>query len=491
MRNMREMPAPSRAAINIAALTMLASFSACSHGSEPRMATYGSTLKSPLTVVAAPPNSTRLPVAVPDAQAPVQPTMAMPAEAMNEVNTTASAPTRIVQPSVQVRPDIIAEPAPQQMVDNANAPVALANAPARIPEDVLMPVGEDGLPRPRRLVPLIQEQSNSNWPAYLGSGVAGLSILALVFLRRRDRANIQQRLAPKSSSSCDVERTRDVEQEQAAQRERDIEREVAARLDRQREAEAAAAREAANEIAAREELERSLTEASVAAANEQARSNLPPHIEEAHRLFDMLHHAERDVEPFLRLLDEAAPRDSTTLASRAIVAAWHDAMLSTRNRLSEVLAQHNAAVEMHVVEPAKDLQSALSRLIDHAARMSALMVNQQQEDSTILHWSRQLPGALVQLFWRAQTTCYTSSLPQLPRVPDAPVLFFTASAQLDTSAPVVEPVVEPPPARMPMYTPMPSAAAAAAATMPARAGIARDKALQKAIRGGSKHAGRR
>ena len=346
-----------------------------------------------------------------------------------------------------------------------------------------MPVATQPQPPQAAYVPSnLQQHSNSDWPAYFGASVAGLSLIALVLLRRRDRVATQQRMTAESSSSREAERARDIEQEQAAQRERDIEREVAARLDRQREAEAAAARAAANELAAREELDRTLAEASVAAANEQARSNLPAHIEEAHRLFDMLHHAERDVEPFLRLLDEAAPRDASTNGSREIVAAWHEAMLSTRNRLSEALAQHNAALEMHVVEPAKDLQSALSRLIDHAARMSALMVNQQQEESAILHWSRQLPGALVQLFWRAQTTCYTSSLPQLPHVPDAPAPGLPAPAPLAPSTAVAEPS----PARAPWYAPRPAAAA-----MPARPSATRDKALQKAIRGGRDNAGRR
>ncbi|WP_027866367.1 hypothetical protein [Massilia alkalitolerans] len=487
MRNMRAMPAPSRAAINIAALTMLASFSACSHGSEPRMVPYGGVLKSPLTAIAAGANTAQLPVVVADTQAPVQLAMAVPAAAMHVASTTAPAPARIMLASAQVRPEAVAAPAPApaQMVNAPDIAAAQPGAPAQIQAAVLMPVATQTQPPQATFVaPNLQQQGSSSWPAYFGAGVAGLSLIALVLLRRRDRVATQQRMAPESSSSREAERARDIEQEQAAERERDIEREVTARLDRQREAEAAAARAAADEIAAREEFDRTLTQASVAAANEQARSNLPPHIDEAHRLFDMLHQAERDVEPFLRLLDEAAPRDSTTLASRAIVAAWHNAMLSTRNRLSEVLVQHNAAVEMRVVEPAKDLQNALSRLIDHAARMSALMVNQKQEESAILHYSRQLPGALVQLFWRAQTSCYTSSLPQLPLVPDAPVPFLAASSPLDASPPVEEQHS----ARKPTYTPPPSAAAAA---IPARAGVTRDKALQKAIRGGSNNAGSR
>lgn len=491
MRKLREMPAPSRAAINIAALAMLASFSACSHGSEPRMAIYGGALKSPFAVAAAGGNATQLPVVLSDAQVP-QVAMAMPAAAMHVASAPAQAPARIMLAAAQLRPDAVAPPAPVaapiaapvQMTYVPNVAAAQPGAPAQIQAPVLMPVATETQPLQAALAPINQQQSNSNWPAYLGAGVAGLSVLALVLLRRRDRATTQHRFAPESTGSRDAERARSIEQEQAAHREREIEREVTARLDRQREADAAAARAAADEIAAREELDRTLTEASVSAANEQARSNLPPHIEEAHRLFDMLHHAERDVEPFLRLLDEAIPRDASTNDSREIVAAWHEAMLSTRNRLSEALAQHNAPVEMHLVEPATDLQSALSRLIDHAARMSALMVNQQQEESAILHWSRQLPGALVQLFWRAQTTCYTSSLPQLPHVPDAPAPGLAAPSPAAAQAPGTEPS----PARAPTHTPRPAPAAAA---MPARPGVTRDKAIQKAIRGSRNHAGHR
>jgi hypothetical protein len=141
-----------------------------------------------------------------------------------------------------------------------------------------------------------------------------------------------------------------------------------------------------------------------------------------------------------------------------VVAAWHESMLSSRNRLSEALVRHQAPVDMQVVEPARDLQSAMGRLIDHAARMSALMVAQQQENSAILHWSRQLPGALVQLFWRAQTARYSSTMPQLPKVPDAP-----APGAIRTTAPTH----------------------ATAQAQPART---HDKAIQRALRGGNSHA---
>jgi hypothetical protein len=277
---------------------------------------------------------------------------------------------------------------------------------------------------------------------YIGAGVGSLSILALALLRRRDRKASQVKR--------DADLARAEEQERAAA----AARVEARRLEQQRAAQAAAEAAAAEE-AAEQAAERERAQAALAAAREQAQSKADPRIEAAHRLFDLLHRAERDVEPFLKLLDEAAPHDAATTASRQVVASWHESMLSTRNRLSEALMRHNAPVDMRVVEPASDLATAMSRLIDHAARMSALMVAQQQENSSILHWSRQLPGALVQLFWRAQTARYTSTLPQLPKVPDAPAPGTVAPAS---------PVATAPSTRI------------------------RDKAIQQALRGGQSHA---
>jgi hypothetical protein len=274
---------------------------------------------------------------------------------------------------------------------------------------------------------------------YSGAGIAILSILAVAMLRRRDRRA--------SQAERDAELARAAEQERAAAAARG----EAERLEQQRAVQAAA------EAAAEEAAEQERARATAAAASMQAQSKLDPRIEAAHRLFDLLHRAERDVEPFLGLLDEAAPHDATTSASRQVVASWHESMLSTRNRLSEALARHNAPVDMPVVEPAPDLPAAMSRLIDHAARMSALMVAQQQENSAILHWSRQLPGALIQLFWRAQTARYTSTLPQLPKVPDTPA-----------------------PGTITPAVPAPAAAA--------RTARVRDKAIQQALRGGQSHA---
>lgn len=440
MVNIRNTPSRPNGAQRVIALALLASFSACSHGGEPRHslaseeqqfsaraaahkpAIVGSTDRSKHGVI-------RTAEAVPE------PDMARQEPAAAPIQDTA-APAATVPARTAAPRDTRAAPAAGANLPDPRLEAAMAQEPGPAQVSVSTPAPAARTPAPVTAQPPSSHQESSYWPLYIGTGIAALSILALALLRLRDRKAAQEKR--------DAELARAEEQERAAAAARD----EAQRLERQRAAQIAA--EAAAEEAA--EQARAQAAATVARAHEQSKAD--PRIEAAHRLFDLLHRAERDVEPFLQLLDEAAPHDATTNASREVVASWHESMLSTRNRLSEALARHNAPVDMPVVEPALDLPGAMSRLIDHAARMSALMVAQQQENSAILHWSRQLPGALIQLFWRAQTARYTSSLPQLPQVPDAPA----------------------PGAVVP--------AAPAAAARPARV---QDKAIQQALRGGQSH----
>jgi hypothetical protein len=290
-----------------------------------------------------------------------------------------------------------------------------------------------------------QHEATESFP--YGAGIAALSILAIALLawraiRRRNQKAAQAKREAEQAHADELERAAATAREKAQMEE----------VLRAAQTAAAAAEEAAR---AAEQERTEATAAAAALAREQAQKKADPRVEAARALFDTLHRAERDVEPFLRLLDEVAPADATTNASRQVVASWHESILNSRNRLSEALARYQVSFDMHVVEPAPDLQGAMSRLIDHAARMSALMVTQSQENSAILHWSRQLPGALVQLFWRAQTARYSSTLPQLPRVPDAPAPSTGG-------------------------TPVPAPAA-----RPARV---QDKAIQQALRGGRSHA---
>jgi len=444
MVNIRDTPSRPHGAQRVIALALLASFSACSHGGEPRHSlvreeqqfSARAAASAHKTEIQAPTGRSKHGVirtaeAVPEPEtarqepeAALSQDTAAPATSVSS-RTTAPRDTRAAPAAGAVLPDPRLEGAPALAHESgpAQAPVTPPASAARTPA-----------PAPAQLPSQHQESSYS--PLYIGAGIAALSILALALLRRRDRKAAQVK--------------RDAELARAEQQER-IEaaaREEAQRLEQQRVAQAAV------EAAAEEAVEQERIRAADAAAHAQAQSKADPRIEAAHRLFDLLHRAERDVEPFLQLLDEAAPHNATTNASREVVASWHESMLSTRNRLSEALARHNAPVNMPVAEPALDLPSAMSRLIDHAARMSALMVAQQQENSAILHWSRQLPGALIQLFWRAQTARYTSSLPQLPKVPDSPA---------------------------------PSAVAPAAPAAAARPARVQDKAIQQALRGGQSH----
>jgi len=448
MAKTRRTPSRPQMAQRVIALALLASFSACSHGGEPRPSLMKDEQHSAHAAPSVQPDARRSSTErskhglIRTSETVPEPGIDSPIAATTHVSDNVGARTGGSSPGA-VAPRL---PAAQPEPGLEPLPPGLEGAPTTGREPVSAQaaawasVRAARLPAPVSAQPNPQAQEPVYWPLYLGAGIAALSALALALLRRRDRKASQLKR--------DAEQARIETQERAAA----AAREEVQRMEQQRAASAAAAAAAAEEAAAQE---RAL--AAVVAARQEEQIKADPRIEAAHRLFDLLHRAERDVEPFLRQLDEAAPHDAATNASRQVVASWHESVLSTRNRLSEALARHNAPVDMRVVEPALDLPGAMSRLMDHAARMSALMVAQQQENSAILHWSRQLPGALIQLFWRAQTARYTSTLPQLPKVPDAP------------------------------------APGSAAPTAPARAPAAsptqgQDKAVQQALRGGRGHA---
>lgn len=402
---------------------------------------------------------------------------ATPAQATNHALTTGQSKYGVIRASKEVPvPDAVALPAAALLSESDSvAPVAGRRSASGTVTKPDAPADAQGLPSPSlaqtqqpapeapsapaaRPQPLpsivkprvrVEAQHEATGSFSYATGIAALSILAIALLAWRA---IRRRNQNAAQAKREAEQARVDELERAAA----TAREKAQMEEALRAAQAAAAAAAAEEAALAAEQERTdATAAAAALAREQAQKKPDPRVEAARALFDTLHRAERDVEPFLRLLDEVTPADATTNASRQVVASWHESILNSRNRLSEALARYQVSFDMHVVEPAADLQGAMSRLIDHAARMSALMVTQSQENSAILHWSRQLPGALVQLFWRAQTARYSSTLPQLPRVPDAP-------APGTGVAPVQAP-----------------------AARPARV---QDKAIQQALRGGRSHA---
>lgn len=447
MAKSRHMPSRSRVAQRVAALAVLASVSACSHGGEPRhpLTDEGRQLRAPTSTpaaehVQASGQSTygiiraSKAVPVPDAVALAAAPAAEESEVVVPGAGRRSASGVISKLDVPGEPQDL--PSPRVAQIQQAVPDAAHGAAAR-PQ-----------PLPPVLKPQMQAeaQHGADGPLTYGAGVAALSILAVAMLAWRAIRRRKQKAA-EAEREAEQARADELAREAAAREEARVQEE-------RRVAQAAAA--AAQEAALAAEQERAeATAAAAAVAREQAQRKVDPRITAARALFDLLHRAERDVEPFLRLLDEVAPVDATTNASRQVVTSWHESILNSRNSLSEALARHQVSVDMHVVEPATDLQGAMSRLIDHAARMSALMVAQSQENSAILHWSRQLPGALVQLFWRAQTARYSSTLPQLPRVPDAPAPGFGVAP-----------------------APVPAA----------RQARVQDKAIQQALRGGRSHA---
>jgi len=443
------MPTRSQVAHHATALALLASFAACSHGSESRPRPADEARQQPAPAVSAVPAprsqiSDRAKQGVIRSAEPVPAPDAIAVSADASTGSGSSAVTAsAARGNVGDPSDSLPHPAVEEVLSPAY-PLRL------VPPE-----------RPRAAAPMqstpVETQPAASWPLFAGAGAACASLLALALLRRRDRKAAQKQRDADDLRTQELVRTE-------LQRAREQEQEVAeeqARAAEEEHARAAAAQAAAAALAA-DQRERQL-QADLSTIREHANKKVDPRIEAAHQLFDLLHHAERDVEPFLRLLDAAVPNDASSAEARGTVAAWHEAMLGTRNRLSEALARHNAPVDLRPVEPAADLQSAVSRLIDHAARMNALMMAQQQQNSAILHWSRQLPGALVQLFWRAQTAKYSSTMTQLPRVPDAP-------APSAVAGPAVSP------------TPI-----AAQAVRPART---QDKAIQQALRGVQRHAAR-
>lgn len=439
MAKIGQMPSRSQLARHISALTLLASFAACSHGSEPRHPLAQEPRVAAEAGRAAPAARgdtsgqskhgvirSAQPVPPPDTQAEI--TAARADEPAVTARAARSAPVA-AKPDSDLADPLLADVAPA--APGIAAPIA--------PKSALAPQAlRFGAAPP---------QPTSYWPLYVGAGIAALSLLAIALLRRRYRKAAQEQRLASEAQAQEILRERDAALDQAAEQER---QRVAVEAAEQKEAAAIAT------AAASQERERRQA-ADLAAVREHQQKSVDPRVAAAHQLHDLLHRAERDVEPFLRMLDDAVPADAASDEARQVLAAWHESMLSTRNRLSEALARHHAPVDLQVVEPAADLQSAVSRLIDHAARMSALMVTQQQPNSAILHWSRLLPGALIQLFWRAQTARYSSTMPQLPKVPDAP-----APGAVAAPAPV--------PARPPART--------------------QDKAIQQALRGVQRHAAR-
>lgn len=408
MRNCTPKPPKYKVAARIAVMVMLASFSACTQGSEPRQLLN----HLPREVRDAHPGlrpvgadqANQGPIPSPGSQSdqyagqdgkqersvanvmdvstPNHRTIA-PIVPPSKLGTESQSLTPNDQPDATEIMDTVDPPIAAQHSDSLRIQPKVARAPD---------------PTDNTDIPYFQ--------VYVGIVGVGLLILVLALLRIRDRKTAKLDL--ENGLSRIESKLKAHQQEEAAEIE-------ALRLKSSEDAQIAEA--AATQARADEEKERALA-IGLAAAQTFSEKKQDPRLEAAQRLLDLLHRAERDVEPFFRLLGDETGDDPLSKAPRSVVAAWHEAILNTRNRLSEALQHNNMPFELQAVDPASDLSTAVSRLIDHAARMSSLMSTQQQPDSAIQHWSLQLPNAVIRLFWHAQTAMYSSTLTKLPRVPD-------------------------------------------------------------------------
>ncbi len=153
----------------------------------------------------------------------------------------------------------------------------------------------------------------------------------------------------------------------------------------------------------------------------------------ARRLLDALHAAERDVEPFLEMIKTANLPDDHDKhdAALRVIGSWHQCVQRTRNSLQEAFVRAQLHDELPSTPAPESLNDALARLYQHAAFFTSVLTVQQKPKSPILAWSKQLPGAVLQLYWHAQTHLVAKDiqahpLPQLPegtqagRAPPAP-----------------------------------------------------------------------
>lgn len=406
MRKSTPMPQNYRVAARIAVMAVLASFSACTQGSEPRQPLNQLPHEARDTHPGGISADQVKQVSIPslDSQSDQKTTrdgkqerresnVAGKSISAHRTITPIDQPNKLGTESQSLTPND--QPGATEIMDTVDPPISPQHMDSLRIQPKVAPAPD---PTDNTAIPYIQ--------VYVGTIGVALLILVLTLLRIRDRKTAKQEL---ENGLTRIESTLKARQLQEAA---EIE---ALRLKSDEDAKIAEA--AVTQARADDEKERSAA-IGLAGAQNFNEKKLDPRLEAAQRLLDLLHRAERDVEPFFRLLGDESGDDPLSKAPRSVVVAWHEAILNTRNRLSEALQNNNMSFELQAVDSANDLPTAVSRLIDHAARMSSLMSTQQQADSAIQHWSLQLPNAVIRLFWHAQTAIYSSTLTKLPRVPD-------------------------------------------------------------------------
>lgn len=146
-----------------------------------------------------------------------------------------------------------------------------------------------------------------------------------------------------------------------------------------------------------------------------------PKVQAWRRLLDSLHCAEQDVAPFLALVSGTGGSDDGTRPARTVLTEWHSQILAIRTRVEELFARANLDVDLPIMDHPSDLNESMKRLMNHAALFTSLLSVQQKQTSPIMHWSRHLPEAVLQLYWKSQTQAYITNIQRLPMpmVPDA------------------------------------------------------------------------
>lgn len=145
---------------------------------------------------------------------------------------------------------------------------------------------------------------------------------------------------------------------------------------------------------------------------EAARMRADPSFDAARTLLDSLDRAEHDVEPFFQFI--GASGIASGQHHRQVVEEWHRHVRAVRNNLAEALQRANMQIDLPVFEEPATLSEAMMRLVDHAAFLNALLSEQAIGEPALANLSRQLPGAVISLFWGPQSENYTSLIKTMP-----------------------------------------------------------------------------
>lgn len=171
--------------------------------------------------------------------------------------------------------------------------------------------------------------------------------------------------------------------------------------------------DAATNDPAIDEQETEAAQAAALAPTPVPEPEVDPGLAAARRLLDALHKAESDVAPFLSLMGEQL--HDTSLASHVeTVQHWHQAIVEGRNSVMEKFQKHGWPIELVANKPALVMGEATERLWNHASFFSSLLLLQGKQDSAIFHWARQLPTAVMHLYWKRQTTTQLEVLQEDP-----------------------------------------------------------------------------